>query len=199
MKRLVILSTKLLLLCCIMPATTMAQSMMVIGGESAGRDCYMAATLASQMHIGATADIERCTYALDNVALSLKDRVATYVNRGVIYVALERYKEAIADYEKAAQMSPDTGEINVNRGNLYFLGQVYDQAITEYTKAMGNIKKLHVAYYNRGLAYEKLKEFNKAEADYLKAMEIVPDWRFPREKLEQLKEMENLTGDANNA
>lgn len=169
-----------------------AQSMMVLGGEQSARDCYMAATLASQMHTAAMEDIQNCNYALDHTPLSLRDRVATYINRGVVYAAMDKYKEAIKDYEKAAKLDPDTGEVYVNRGNLFFLGQVYDQAISEYTKAIElKLSKGHVAHYNRGLAYEKLGEYSKAEEDYRRALEIAPQWHHPQEKLDRVLEKIN--------
>ncbi len=167
--------------------TVNAQSMTVIGGESMARDCFMSASVAAKMHIASNDAIENCTYALEKTNLSLRDKVATFINRGVIYVAMEKYPAAVKDYEKARRIAPNTGELYVNRGNLLFISGVYDQAVQEYSKALElEISKGQIAYFNRGMAYEKLGEINKAEADYRKAMELAPDWRDPKNKLELL-------------
>lgn len=185
-----------LITCTILTASFSAssQSMQVIGGESTARNCYMAATIASQMQIGSREDIEECTFALENVSLRYRDRVATLINRGIIYVAMERYDEAIKDYDRAFRLDPDVAELHVNRGNMFYMGQAYEKAIEEYTSAINmEFTKEHVALYNRGLAYEKIGELEKAEADYRRAIELVPEWGRAQDKLERILRKRNQT------
>ena len=167
---------------------TQAQSVTVIGGGQAARNCYMAATIAAQMHTASSADVRECTFALEHTSLRLHDIVATLINRGVIYVAMEEYDLAIRDYDRAYSISPDVAEIHVNRGNLLFMSRIFDQAITEYTRAIElDLPKLYIAFYNRGLTYEKMGELEKAADDYRHALELMPDWSRAREKLELLQ------------
>ena len=169
------------------PVAVTAQSMQVIGGGQSARDCYMAATIAAQMHSATKGDIDTCTFALQEISLKLKDRVATLVNRGVIYVALEQYNKAIRDYERAYKLSPDIAEIHVNRGNILFWSGRFAQAVTEYKRAIElNLAQQYIVYYNRGLAYEKMGELDKAEADYRKALELMPGWGPAQNKLNRL-------------
>ena len=173
--------------CLFIPAMTYSQSMQVMGGEQSAKNCYMAANIASLTHIASSQDIKECTFALDNTSLRLNDRVATLINRGIIYVALEEFDKAIKDYDRAYKISPDIAEIHVNRGNMLFMNRIFEQAIAEYTRAIElEFSKQHIAYFNRGLTYEKLGEFDNAEADYRRALELYPDWYRARNKLERL-------------
>lgn len=173
----------------IAPMTVAAQSMTVIGGEFTARQCYMSATLAAQLNMASRQDLDACNYALDHATISIRDRAATFLNRGIINVAIERYDDAKKDYEKARSLAPDHGEIYVNRGNIFFMGQAYDQAVSEYSQAiaLGLVKK-HIAHFNRALAYEKMKEYGKAEADYRTAIELSPQWDQPKARLQRLQE-----------
>ena len=164
-----------------------AQSVQVFGGSTSARNCYMAATIAAQMQIGTREDIKECTYALEKTSLPFRDRLATYINRGIIYVAKGEFDAAIRDYDRAYRMDPDVAELHVSRGNMFYMGERYDQAVDEYSRALElEFNKQHVAYYNRGMAWEKLGELDKAEADYRKSIELSPDWYPPQNKLQRM-------------
>jgi len=169
------------------PVTAFAQAMQIIGGEQSATNCYMAATIAAQMHSATQDDIDTCSIALDGNFLRLRDRVATLVNRGIIYVALEEYNKAIKDYDRAYKISPDTAEIHVNRGNMLFMSGHTEQAVTEYNRAIElDLARKYIVYYNRGIAYEKMAKYDLAEADYRQALELLPDWRRAQDKLDRL-------------
>lgn len=171
----------------IAPVTILAQSIQVFGGHQSARDCYMAATIAAQIHTASKDDADVCTFALEEVTMKPRDRVATLVNRGIIYVALEEYNKAIRDYDKAYQISPDIAEIHVNRGNMLFMSGHLERAVAEYTRAIElKLPRQYVVYYNRALAYEKLSEYDKAEADYRRALELMPGWVHAQDKLDRL-------------
>lgn len=164
-----------------------AQSIQVIGGQQSARDCYMAATIAAQFHSASREDIDTCTFALENTSLNLQDRVATLVNRGIIYVALEEYNKAVKDYDKAYKINPDVAEVHVCRGNMFFMTNRFIDAVVEYTTAIElDPSKQYIVFYNRGLAYEKLGEFDKARADYNSALQLMPGWSHAQDKLDRL-------------
>jgi len=165
-----------------------SMSMSVIGGDSRAQDCFRSAGIASQIHYATHSEIEDCTYALEFGALSQRDRAATLVNRGIIYMALEEYERAIKDYTAAKKLNPDFGEVYINVGNVFFLGKLYDKAIEEYTAALEkSTTRRHIAYFNRAMAYEKLGDFASAETDYKAVMELRPDWSLPQARLQQLQ------------
>ena len=169
------------------PLIVNAQSMSVIGGGSYARNCYMASTLAIQLNSASDADIQECDQAILHGRLTRKDLLATYVNRGILYGAMEDYQKALKDYRTAIDLEPDTGEVYVNLGNLYLLSQKYDVAIEQYTTAIElTLAKNHIAHFNRAMAYENNKEFANAEADYRRAIELSPEWVLPQLRLERL-------------
>ena len=161
--------------------------MTVIGGGSYARNCYMASTLAIQLNSASDADIEECDQALLHGRLTRKDLLATYVNRGILFGAMEDYQRALKDYRTAIDLGPETGEVYVNLGNLYLLSKKYDVAIEQYTTAIElTLTKNHIAHFNRAMAYENNKEFANAEADYRRAIELSPEWVLPQLRLERL-------------
>lgn len=171
----------------ILPITAYTQSMSVIGGGSYARNCYMASTLAIQLNSASDADIQECDQAILHGRLTRKDLLATYVNRGILYGAMEDYQRALKDYRTAIDLGPQTGEVYVNLGNLYLLSQKYDVAIRQYTTAIElTLTKDHIAHFNRAMAYENNKEFANAEADYRRAIELSPEWVLPQLRLERL-------------
>ncbi len=182
------IKTALLALMLILIAVNaVAQSVTVIGDSVDARECYFSAQIAVQMLSTSRSEIETCTNALDFENLGLRDKAATFVNRGVLYVAMEEYQSAVKDYRSAMKLYPGFGAIYVNRGNLFFLGESYESAISEYTRALGmDLKQDYVAYLNRGMAYEKLGKLSDAEADYRQAVELAPEWALAKNKLERV-------------
>ena len=164
-----------------------AQSMSIIGGGSFARNCYTAATVAIQLNNASRQDLEECNQAISHAKLSRKDLLATYVNRGIVYAAMEEYQQALKDYKSAIELGPGSGEVYVNLGNLYLLSEKYEVAIRQYTIAIKlALPKDHIAYFNRGMAYENNNEFDNAEVDYRRAIELSPQWALPQLRLERL-------------
>ena len=170
------------------PVAGNAQSMSVIGGGSYARDCYMAATVAIQLTSSSREDVEECDNAIDHGRLTRKDLLATYVNRGIVYAAMEEYQKALKDYRTAIDLGPGSGEVYVNLGNIYLLARKFEVAIQQYTTAIElTLKQNHIAHFNRGMAYENNIEFDSAAADYRRAIELSPEWVLPQLRLERLQ------------
>ncbi|MFT5132946.1 MAG: tetratricopeptide (TPR) repeat protein [Gammaproteobacteria bacterium] len=168
-------------------SNSFAQSVTVIGDSANARECYMSAGLATQMQSASMSEIESCNDALNGDNMKLRDRAATYINRGILYVAMGEYQDAIEDYAVAKNLYPKFGAIYVNRGNLFFIGESYDSAISEYSKALDlGLNQDYVAHLNRGMAYEKLGRLDEAETDYRQAIELAPEWKEAKSKLERV-------------
>ena len=164
--------------------TVSAQSVTILGNSEDAKECFFSAGLAVQMQSTSRSELQTCNNALKTQNLGVRDKAATYVNRGILYVALEDYQMAIKDYASAMKLYPKFGAIYVNRGNLFFIGESYDHAIAEYTKALSlDVRQDYVAYLNRGMAYEKLGKFSDAESDYRLAISLAPEWNAPKTKL----------------
>lgn len=168
---------------------TFAQSISLIGNSSYAQECFKASTMAARTQSASHSDIAACTKAIDHELLNRKDLVASYVNRGIIYVSLERYELAARDYQKAMNMDNSVPAIYLNRGNLWFMAQRFDRAIDDYSISLEkNIYQRHVALLNRGLAYEYSGNFDKAEKDYLASQALQPEWIAVQNKLTRLEE-----------
>ena len=63
-------------------------------------------------------------------------RVVGYLVRGARYVAKGRYDQALADYDRAIELSPDHASGFMGRGNTYYAMGRYDQALADYDRAI---------------------------------------------------------------
>lgn len=173
-----------------------AQSMTVIGGDSDAHGCFESADIAARRDYATKGSVTECTRALEHNHLTKRDRLATHVNRGILYMALRELDEAAADFDAAIALEPKTGEAFVDRGNLSYIRKEWDGAIADYSKALEiGLEKDHIAYFNRAMAHEHLRNFDGARADYEKAIERAPDWFLPRARLSSLQEVMAARGE----
>ena len=64
-----------------------------------------------------------------------KNNFEAYYYRGCAKVNGQKYKEAIADFEKAVELKPDYADAYFNLGNTYFLMHEEDKACEYYRLA----------------------------------------------------------------
>jgi tetratricopeptide (TPR) repeat protein len=177
---------KLLLLLAVIPVVLNAQSMTVLSTGGDARACSFAAELSERLN-PSRSDLDSCNRALDEVHLTRRDRAATFVNRGILQSRLDRYQDALNDYNAALEIEANLPQAWNGKGNLYYLAERYDDAIAAYERALElKLPELQVAHYNLGLTYEKLGDSAAAERSYNTALEIAPDWAPAREKLQNL-------------
>jgi tetratricopeptide (TPR) repeat protein len=162
---------------CLAPLQARAQSATIFGDDPDALRCYDNASYGVEMEGTTLGELLPCTRALAGDRLDIRDKAATYVNRGILSALLEDHETAMRDYDAAMRLHPSYGAIYVNRGNIFFLRKSYDEAIAEYTKALdADMSTYQVAYLNRGMTYEMLGRFKEAGNDYRRALEISPDW-----------------------
>jgi tetratricopeptide (TPR) repeat protein len=161
--------------------------MTVLGGSVRAEACERTARVAAEYHKPASSAIADCDAALEAEMLDKRDRAATYVNRGIILVALERYRDGYSDYLKAVELAPDLPEPYLNRGNVWFMAERYDRAIADYQKSLElRLGPAQIAHTNLGMAYARLGNRAEAEAQFRRAIDLAPEWDLPRKKLELL-------------
>lgn len=158
-------------------------SALTFGNTTAGR-CHDAANMATVT----AGSLDNCNAALKSRTLSRKARIATLVNRGILLKHGGEYTAAIADFEAALALDPDTSAAYLNRGNVYFAIQQFDRAIEDYTTALQmNPREPHLAYYNRGLANEEKQDAKLAFADFVQATELRPEWEPAETRVQQYR------------
>jgi tetratricopeptide (TPR) repeat protein len=129
-----------------------------------------------------------CTQALEQEALSARDRAGTFVNRGVMKLRRANFDAAVIDFNQAVRIKPDLGEGYVNRGAAAIGQRRYADGMTDLNKGIElGVDEPAKAYYNRALAYEGLDDAKAAYFDYQKALELSPDWNAPKEQLVRFK------------
>ena len=155
----------------------------VIGGGLA-EDCSRSAKAVSTNQPVAAEAIHLCTLALETEVMDAHDLASTYVNRGVLHLAVAEYDNALKDFDSAIGIEPQLGEAFVNRGAA-LIGQGHDAAgIAEIDRGLafkpGEPEK---AYFNRALAEERLNDLKGAYYDYKRAAELKPGWVMAQSEL----------------
>ncbi len=177
----------LILLSVIWSGSVSAQNMQVIGGSSYARDCYHASTAAALTGSVSRVDVENCDKALHYGGLKKRDLIATYVNRGVVHMAMENFTAAANDYNKALELNPKVAEAYVNRGNLWFMVNRYQEAIEDYGQSLElGFAQAYIALLNRGMVHETTGKFSMAKDDYLAALSQKSEWPIALQKLERV-------------
>lgn len=168
-------------------ANAHAQAITVISNSSDARDCYFAAATAATKMASSQNDLATCTRALEHENLTRTDKARTFINRGIVQAALERYQQALADYNASTALVPNIPEAFVSRGNLWYLAEKYERAADEYTKAMQmDFSRMHIALYNRGITYERMGNHDAAIADIKEALKLQPEFKQAKDRLEYL-------------
>lgn len=158
-------------------------------GNGTAHTCY----LYAEHNFGGVEAERTCTAALEEDSLLGHDLAATYVNRGVVRSNLGRYKDALADYDRAIELQnilpgPDLGVAYVDRCSvLNALGR-YDEALASVNKglSLGTLRP-EIAYYNRALAEESLGDVKSAYQDYKQALAVAPTFTPASEQLKRFR------------
>jgi len=161
-------------------------------GNSDVQLCFNAAEFQSL----ALGSVDHCNSALESRGLSRKERVATLVNRGIVFNHQQNYAAAFADFETALALDSEVSAAYVNRGNSYSLTQQFDLAIEDYTTALQmNPTNPYIAHFNRGLAYEAKQQADLAFEDFVRVTELRPGWAPAVDRVELYRKQGFKSGD----
>jgi tetratricopeptide (TPR) repeat protein len=161
-----------------------AQAAVTVLGNSIGTDCYRAAEYGSEPRDG----IQTCTYAIESQALTIRDRAATLINRGILRSRLGDSSGALADYNQGLSLDGSLGEGYVDRGAVYISLQKYDEALNDINKGIElGAREPHIAYYDRAIVDEAQGNIRGAYEDYKKAVELEPDFTLATQQLSRFK------------
>jgi len=108
-----------------------------------------------------------------------------YCNRGILYFNIQKYKEAIKDFDKALKFNPDNANALIGRANTLSSINSYDKALIDYnafiTLITNNPTKYQIAsnlvssYHWRGVAESNLGKNDDAIRDFNKVLESDPN------------------------
>lgn len=165
-------------------ATPAAAGVQVVG-TSVGYSCFRAAEANNDSKDA----LDSCDFALKSGQLGFRDTVATYVNRGIVKINRESYREAIRDFDRAIAMDPDQAESYLNKGSaLLRMGASPSLAIPLMTEALErNTRRPELAYFGRAIAHEIAGDVQSAYYDYKRAQQAAPDWKDPAAELSRFQ------------
>ena len=130
---------------------------------------------ASAKGLRTTSDIYKVTAAKLTLAIA-------YNNRGLTYVDMGAFAEAISDFNKAIEINPRLISVYDNRGAAYKKrGLLYvqkgdlERALSDFNKALELNPDDANAHNNRGNIYSDRGDIQEAIADYTRALELNPD------------------------
>ena len=97
-----------------------------------------------------------------------------YCNRAMILVELQRFTEAIIDFDKSICLNKHNVDAYFGRGNAHqALGQLWD-AVSNYDSALICNENYFEAYVNRGIVLIEMRLFDSALLSFEKAIKLNP-------------------------
>ena len=99
-----------------------------------------------------------------------------YFQRATFRIALGKYKEALADYDRAIELHPDYAAAYYNRGNAKQKLGRDEAAVGDFDEAIRLNPDYAEAYGNRGTAKATLGRHEAAVADYNEVIRLNPDY-----------------------
>lgn len=154
-----------------------AEAAVTVFGNTQAHQCYLAAD-RGRSDAGA---LGICNRALEDRSLTGRDRVASFVNRGILHVLGGRIDRAIADYDRAIALDPGEPDAYLNKGlALLRTEEGAAEAVQLITAAIDRgTSEPAVAYYSRAVAHEMNGDIVAAYNDLLTAERLAPGWEAP--------------------
>jgi len=110
--------------------------------------------------------------------ISPEHLATAFMSRGNSYLEMERYDQAINDYNQAIILVPDNANFYSNRANAYEQKNQSNRAISDYNTAIHLNPKFAIAYNNRGTVFKNQEKFESAIADFNKSISLNPGYPY---------------------
>jgi tetratricopeptide (TPR) repeat protein len=116
-----------------------------------------------------------CSSVIDQKSRTGSDLSLAHVIRGDWYRARSRSDEALADYERAEQLDPQSYRAIAGRGaTLHQKGQL-DEALVYYERAIERDPQNSFGYFMRGQIRQQRRQFSEALTDFDHAINLRND------------------------
>jgi len=122
--------------------------------------------------------LEMFTAVLQNSKIEVKWQPIALYWRGETYRLMERYTEALQDFDRAIELDPKYDWAIASRGFTYRLMKHYTEALQDFNRAIELDPKSAWAIAGRGQTYKSMEHYTEALQDFDRAIELDPklDW-----------------------
>jgi len=107
-------------------------------------------------------------------AVALNGNSKVLNDRANLYMELKQIPQAILDYTRALELSPDDPDIYFNRGNAYAVFGNLDAAIIDFTTAARIYPKNDAVFFALGNAWKDKGDLYKAIENFSRALVVNP-------------------------
>lgn len=165
-----------------LPASAAAS--VITMGSGYAESCYHAADARDASRQA----MDACDKALTEQAITEEDRVATYVNRGILFMIRRKVDEANSDFDAALALNPNEPEAWLNKAVVHArFGKPVD-AMPLVQKALDlNTRRPALAYFVRAMALEDSGNIAAAYHDLKRAEQLEPKWSEPKIELRRFR------------
>jgi len=116
-----------------------------------------------------------CTALIQSGRLEGENLSLAYYNRGIAYFKKSQYDRAIADFDQAIQLDPNSTFALNNRGTAYARKGRFDRAIADFDQAIRLNTNYAITYINRGSAFARKGQYDRAIEDFDQALRLDPN------------------------
>jgi tetratricopeptide (TPR) repeat protein len=122
-----------------------------------------------------------------NRALELQPDYAWALgSRGDAYRLMEQFDKALADFNRAIELDPDYQWALARRGEAHRMKADFPRSLADLNRAIELAPGDSFPYASRGQVYHQQWEPEKALSDFDKAIEIDPNYKWAKERREEL-------------
>jgi len=93
-------------------------------------------------------------------------------HRGMAYFALNKYEEAIEDFDKSISFDPNAFRTYYYKGIVYSIAQKYQEAVDCFTQSLELNEFQAHTHYRRALSYFEMGEYEKSMSDVNDALSL---------------------------
>lgn len=130
-------------------------------------------TAACTQGTGASA-IAACTRVISAGELTNHDLALVFDYRGLHFLQAHKLDTALADYNKAIQLDPNSAIPYGGRGQIFFAKGDFNRAVQSLSAGLRLDPSVSYMYSLRGDSYAKKEQYDLAIADYNTAIKIDP-------------------------
>ena len=105
-------------------------------------------------------------------AIKLDPTAHTYQGCGDVYNRMGEYDRALAYYDEAARLQPNSADAYKGRASVLTNAEQNDQALIEANEAVKRAPEDPEAYTKRGWVFVGMKQFDNASADFSQAIRL---------------------------